>query len=202
MSSSNYTYASTCASESQSTLPTWTSANGSFQVASSVVAGPCRGSQVAEAYASIDFVSPAFLAPSSGFGYVYTTLSSAFSAKATLHLAAPTNGSLKYGYSSVSLVVGITVYDVTHGNGSLFGYASDALVSQTFSTSGSFSLATSWTNSTIFATGTFAAFHHYQVHLDISAVIYADTYGGGSTGKAALNLGGSDGITIGSILVS
>ncbi|MCI4340412.1 MAG: hypothetical protein L3J73_04005 [Thermoplasmata archaeon] len=202
LSSSNYTYASTCASESQTVLPTWTSANGTFQIASSVAAGGCRGSQIAEAYASIDLVSPVFTPPAAGFGYVYATLSSAFSAQASLHLAAPTNGSFGYGYTSVSLIVAIYVYDMTHNNVSLFGYGSDVLASQTFSSSGAYSLHMGWTNSTIYATGTFAAFHHYQLQLDISALIYSDTYGGGSSGRASLNVGGTNGIAISSIVVA
>ena len=199
LSTANYTYASACASETQTTAPTWTSANGTFQVASSVAAGGCRGSQFAEAYASIDFVSPSFTTPVAGFGYVYTTVSSAFTASASLHLATPINGSYAYGYSAVSLLVSIYVYDVTHNNGSLFGYASDVIASQTFSASGAYFLHMGWTNSTIYATGTFAAHHHYQVQLAISAIIYADTYGGGSSGKASLNVGGSNGVAISSI---
>ncbi|MCI4361242.1 MAG: hypothetical protein L3J91_06015 [Thermoplasmata archaeon] len=202
LSTANYTYASSCASEKQTALPTWTSANGTYQVGGQVIAGPCHGSQFAEIYSSVDLVSPSFATPAAGFGYVYATFASAVSAQAALHLGTASNGSYIYGSSDVSLVAGLYVYDVTLHNGSLFGYATSTIVSQLFYVNGSFSLRMGWTNTTMYATGTFAPKHMYQVQFEVSALIYASTYGGGSVAKASLNLAGSNGLAVSTIVAT
>jgi hypothetical protein len=203
----NYTAQSGCAHESQSALPTWNPSTGGFAVASSVTAGKCAGSNVAQAYSAVELFSPAFLAPAPGFGYVSASISSAFSAHASLHLAPPgnaSNGTYVYGESSVYLSVAIFVNDVTHGNRnvSLFGYATDTLVSQFFTSSGSFALTTSWTNSSVYATGQFNRGHWYQVQIEITASIFAVTYGGGSLAGAALNVAGTNGLSIASLVAA
>lgn len=194
----NYTYASGCAAYHQPTTPTWTSSTGTFQISASVNAAKCASFNYAEAYASLELISPAFTTPYASFGYVYADLSAAFSAKASVHLGTATNGSYVFGDSEVEFVAGLYVYDVTHHNGSLFGYGTTTLVDQSFFSTGSYSLTTSWTNSTLYAFGTFAAHHLYQVEFDITALVFAESENG-STAAAALNLAGTNGLTVSSI---
>jgi len=200
-SPSTYTSSSGCASLQLTTAPTWTSTNGTYQVANSVRAGKCSYG-FAEAYSSISLTSPKFSTPYAGYGYVYATISSAFSARAVLHLAPPVNGSYTYAYSEVALTAAIYIYDVSPNNGSLFGYATDTMVSQYFDTTGSFALTTGWVTSYMYADGTFVAGHHYQVQFDISATVYASTYGVGSSASASLNLGGTNGLVVSSIVAT
>jgi hypothetical protein len=200
--SSNYTAASGCAAFHEPTIPAWTPSTGTFQVSSATNSAKCATSSYAETYSSIDLTSPAFTTPAAGTGWVYADLSAAFSAKASLHLRTATNGSYIFGESEVYLVAALYVYDVTHHNTSLFGYATTTLVNQAFSTTGSFSLTMGWTNSTMYAFGTFTAHHLYQVQIDISALVYASTYGGGSTAMASLNLAGANGLMVSSIVAT
>ena len=198
----NYSSATGCAGVHQSSLPTWTSSTGTFQVSSSTNAGKCAGTNLAEAYSAVSLSSPAFTTQSSGPGYVYATIGAAFSAHASLHLAHAYNGSYIYGDAEVYVVASIDIYDVTHGNGTFFGYATDTIVSQEFLSTGSFSLSSSWTNTTIYAIGTFAMHHVYQLEIYIAAVVFAETYGGGSTGAASIDLAGSNGLTVYSVIAN
>jgi hypothetical protein len=190
-----------CASVKQPAAPTWTSSNGTYQVSNGVRAGKCSYG-FAEAQSSISLISPKFGTPAAGFGYLYATISSALSAHASVKLAPAgnsSNGTYSYAYSSVGLSVGVYVYDT---NGTLVAYATTSLVSQTFSTTGSFSYSTAWTTSYVYAFGTFVAHHVYYLDLSLSAIVYAETYGGGSTASASLDLAGSNGLVVSSLVIS
>jgi hypothetical protein len=198
---SNYVSHSGCAAVHQPTLPTWNSSTGAFQVSSTTSATSCTGSNFAEAYTAVSLSSPLFSAPFPGFGDVYAQLTSAFAARASLHLA-PTNtsnGSYVFAESSVSLTVAIYIYDATHHNDTLFGYASDNLVSQYFTTTGTFSISSGLQTNYVSAVGTFTGGHVYEAYVYISATVFVDTYGGGSTAGASIDVSGANTLTISSI---
>jgi hypothetical protein len=199
---SSYAYHSACASGTNSTPISWNATSGVAQYNGLARSGPCPGYLYgySDGYVSID--SRLFHAPAPGIGYVYETFSSAFIAHASLHLATgnTTNGTYRGGSASVALYVYAEVFDETHHNGTLFGYAYTYLVDQSFyATSGSFSLTQGPTSTYLYVSGTFTAGHVYQVDTFVSAYVSADTYGGGSTAAASLDLSGTNGVTLSSI---
>ncbi len=201
----NYTSVTGCAAMHNPTPATWNSSTGSLQSSASVFAGKCKQYNYAQVYSAIEFTSPLFSAPVAGYWYAYVTVDAAFSAKASLSLSGPgnaSNGTYVYGESYVYLSVATFIYDATHHNDTLIGYGTDALVSQYFTSNGTFSLSTSMTTSYVLVTGQFTGGHVYIAYTEITASIFADTYGGGSSASASLDVAGSNGLTIPSILIA
>jgi hypothetical protein len=199
----NYTAHSGCAAEKQPTAPTWNAPAGSFQVSSSVTSGKCTYG-FAEAYNTLTLASPLFSSPYVGFGYLDVSVAAAFSARAAAHLATVnvTNGSYAYAESSVYLSVSVYIYDATHHNDTLFGYAIDSVVSQSFSGTGTFTMTSSSANTVVYVFGTFTGGHVYQAQVYVTAQVFAYTAGGGSTAGASLDLAGTNGLTLGAITAS
>jgi hypothetical protein len=200
---SNYTATSGCGVLHQPSAPTWNGANGTLNFGASAAAGHCTLG-FAEAYTSVSMVSPKFSAPFVGFGYLTIGLTSSFAARASAVLPTgnASNGSYSYADSDVSLVVGTLIYDVTHHNFSLITYTTTTIVGQQLTSTGTFSLSMSAVSQTVYAYGTFTGGHLYQLYVDISAYVYADTYGTGTSAAASLNLSGANALVLGSIVVS
>jgi len=198
VSNSAFVNATGCGHASNPTPLAWNSTSGTFQFAAAASAGLCARGADAYGEAFTSLTSPLFSAPYNGFGSIDLSLSTAFSAKAVLHLGASSNFS--YATSEVALSIGVYVYDATHHNDSLVAYTTVSLVDQYFyGASGSFSLTQGWTSSYVVAYGTFTGGHVYQAIVSLSAYAFADTYGGGSSASASIDLGGSNGLVISSI---
>jgi len=193
----NFVNGTGCSHASNPTAAVWTSSSGTFQFAATS-AGLCArgGDSYGEGFITID--SPLFSAPANGAGSVFVTLSSAFTAKAAFHAGTSNNGS--GGFAEVELYAEVFIIDATHHNESVVASTYAFLVDQSFYTnSGAFSLTQGWTSSYLYAYGTFTGGHVYQAELYLGAYVFTDTYGGGDSASASLNLGGTNGVVISSI---
>jgi hypothetical protein len=199
---SSYVYNSSCAHASNSVPISWNASTGVSQFAGATNAGPCHPFQYGYAEGFLSINSRLFSAPTNGVGFVDVSYSAAFSASAALHVSTSnaTNSTAKGGYAAVSLYVSVEVLDVTHHNGTFLGYAYAYVVDQSFYTaSGSFSLTQGWTPGYLYVSANFTAGHVYVIETGITAYILAESYGGGTTASASLNLGGANGLSISSI---
>jgi hypothetical protein len=203
-SPSEYVNHTGCGSANNPAPLSWNASVGEVQFASATAAGACTrgGDGYGEAFVSL--ASPLFSAPTSGLGSIYVTYSSAFSARAALTLgSASTNTTFSGGFAEVGLVVEVYVWDATHHNDSLVASAYQYIVDQYFySASGTFVLTQGWTTGYLYASATYTAGHVYQATVYVDAYVSAETYGGGSTATASLNMGGSDGLVISYITAS
>jgi hypothetical protein len=195
---------STCAGAANPVATAWNSTLGLMVFAGSARAGPCTSSQFGYTQGSLALTSPKFSAPASGAGYVLVNLRDSFVANGALKIAAGNgtgNGSAG-GDVAVVLYVMVDVIELTHANGTTVASSLGYLVDQTLAASGSFHLAQPWTNASMNVSATFAFGHSYEVSIDLIAYAFAETWYGGATASASLNLAGTHGVYLTSIRVS
>jgi hypothetical protein len=199
-STSQYVNHTGCAFATNPVPASWNSTTGEFQFSAAAGSGACAKGGDGYGEATTSLTSHYFSSPYPGTGYVYVELNSSFAAKAALTLGSSSGNGTTSGYAEVALYVEVLVYDTTHHNGTLVGYSSLYLVDEYFYASSShFSLTQGWSTSYLYCSTLFTAGHHYEAYLYVGAYVFADTYGGGSTASASLNLGGTNGVVISSI---
>ena len=194
VSTSSYAASYGCGKQSLSTSPSWDGTTGVYSIAGKVSIRGCSGSNGAEIFSYVALTTGKFSAPQNGFGYLVTGISSAFSARAALHVPAPSNGTnFSYSYATVTSSATVYLYD---NNGTFVGYQSVSFFSQTFTATGSFSLTQGPTSTSLYIWASFVAGHQYYAYIDFSASAYLFSYDSMATGSASIDLAGGNGITL------
>jgi hypothetical protein len=183
----------------------WNLSLGRVQFSSLARAGACSSINYGYAEGTVGLVSPTFSAPAAGAGYVFVSMNLAVVARGLLSgpsgnsTGNSSGNSTSGGDVTVALYVLIEVVQVARNNGTTVGSGVDYLVDQSLTTSGSFLVAQRAGATATNVSATFAGGHLYEVEVDVTAYVFAETYGGGSTAVASIDLGGSHGLSLGAI---